>query len=172
MLSVLYFVINLMSSRLEICYSLQLKHTGCMGLEHWHKSRARKWDPRAQIKHPCAHIVFASAFKALASYIISCISAPSSNILACEEKNMLERAQNALSKLSSARAQVFSSARSRVSFFNGRFLSVRGRAWGHANHHCIPEYNWLSDFPKWTASTSICLCECCLLFPPSLTLIW
>ena len=63
---------------------------------------------RAQIKHPCAHIVFASAFKALASYIVSCISAPSSNILACEEKNMLERAQNALSKLSPARAQTFS----------------------------------------------------------------
>ena len=137
-----------------------------MGLEHCQKSCEQKSNIRERKLNTRAHFIFASVFKALASYIAICVPAPSSRILTCEVKNMLEHAQAPLATRSPARARMdsparqtrpcsrgkFTSARARVSFFRGWFCRKGGWAWGYANHHCISEYDWFSKSANRTAS--------------------
>ena len=96
-----------------------------MGIEHCHKSRKLPPPP------PRA---FPSNLRAI-SYPASL--PPGAILLPARRKTAWVCAESTRNTFPCSRASDF--------YLVSVFFSVRGRAWGHANHHCIPEYNWLSE---------------------------
>ena len=140
----LRFVDILMS--LIACQSSWIKKSWSMGIEYCHKSRVQIKHPRVHFfpppnAFPCTHKLFFILHLCLVEQYCG-----------LPGEKQLAHAQTAHSwKPPLLARKTFPLLQRKWIFFSGRFLSVSGRAWGHANHHCIPEYNWLSVFTNRTA---------------------